>query len=517
MTDLDLLLPRPVSVSPAAGVHAVGAVVGVDDGTAAAGASLARALGLRVADDGPIRFRLDPAVVPHAEGYRLEITPEQVLVLAADAAGAHYAAQTLRQLAGPDAFRAAARGGWTLPCGVVADHPRFGWRGCLLDVARHFLPKADVLRFVDLLAAHRLNVLHLHLTDDQGWRIEVPGLPKLTEVGGWRTESTVGVPPAGKLDGTPHGGYYTTADLREIVAYAAERAITVVPEVDVPGHTQAAIAAYPELGNTGERLPVWTSWGICENVLNVEESTVDFFRAVFDHVVDVFPSGVIGVGGDEVPLTQWTAGEAALRKRAELGLRSVGELHGWFVQQIVDHLAGHGRRALGWDEIAGAGPVAETTVIASWRGERAGVEAAAAGFDVVMCPEQHVYFDHRQSGEPDEPVPVGGVHTLDDVYRYEPVPAALTGPDVAHVLGAQAQVWTEHLDSARRVDYAAFPRLAAFAEVVWSPAEHRDLADFRRRLGGEHLARLDALGVEYRPLTGPRPWQRRPGVPGRPR
>jgi hexosaminidase len=183
----------------------------------------------------------------------------------------------------------------------------------------------------------------------------------------------------------------------------------------------------------------------------------------------------------------------------------------------VDHLATRGRQALGWDEIAGVGPVADGTVIASWRGEQAGVAAAQAGFDVVMCPEQHVYLDHRQSADPDEPIPVGSVHTLDDVYRYEPVPADLTGVDVAHVLGAQAQVWTEHLDSARRVDYAAFPRLAAFAEVVWSAAEQRDLADFRRRLESAHLARLDALGVEYRPLTGPHPWQRRPGVPGRPR
>jgi hexosaminidase len=513
MSAFDLLLPRPVTAEPTPGTHVLGPSVAVDGGTARAGAWLAGVLGLRLSGDGTTRFRLDPAAVPHAEGFRLEITPERVLVLAADAGGAHYAAQALRQLAGPSAFRAVSTGGRTIPCGVVTDRPRFGWRGCLLDLARHFLTKAEVLRFVDLLAAHRLNVLHLHLTDDQGWRIEVPGKPLLTEIGAWRTESTVGSPPAGRLDGIPHGGYYTTADLREIVAYAADRAITVVPEVDVPGHTQAAIAAYPELGNTGRRLPVWTSWGISENVLNTEESTVDFFREVFDHVADVFPGPVVGVGGDEVPTTQW-AGSARL---AQLGLTDPAELHGWFVRRMVDHLATLGRRAVGWDEIAGVGPVPAGTVIASWRGERAGIDAARAGFDVVMCPEQHVYLDHRQSADPDEPIPVGGVHTLDDVYRYQPVPAALTGPAADHVLGAQAQVWTEHLDSARRIDYATFPRLAAFAEVVWSPVNGRDLADFRRRLAAEHLARLDALGVEYRPLAGPRPWQRRPGVPGRPR
>jgi hexosaminidase len=509
MTAFDDLLPRPVSASPAEGSFTVNlsTVIGVDDGTARAGLWLAGVLGLRVADDGPIRFRLDPAVVPHAEGYRLEITPTGVLALTADASGAHYAAQTLRQLL--DAYRVGFTGG-SLPCGVVADHPRFRWRGCLLDVARHFMPKAGVFRFIDHLATHRLNVLHLHLTDDQGWRVEVPAYPKLTTVGAWRTESTVGVPPVGRTDGRPHGGYYTTADLREIVAYAADRAITVVPEIDIPGHTQAAIAAYPALGNTREQLPVWTSWGICDNVLNADESTVDFMRTVFDHVVDVFPAPVIGIGGDEVPLTQWA------EHADELGLGSPADVHAWWVRQIAEHLAARGRQALGWDEIASVGPVPAGTVIASWRGEQAGIDAARAGFDVVMCPEQHVYLDHRQSADPDEPIPVGWVHTLADVYDYEPVPAGLTGAAAEHVLGAQAQVWTEHLDSARRVDYATFPRLAAFAEVVWSPATSRDRADFLRRMD-THLRRLDALGIEYRPLAGPHPWQLIPGVPGRPR
>jgi hexosaminidase len=498
----DLLLPRPVSVTPAAGTFAVDR------------AGLTAILGLT--SSGPIGFRVNPTAVPYAEGYRLDITPDGVLATAADQPGAHYAAQTLRQLLGTKAFRSNFSGG-SLPCGVVLDYPRFAWRGCLLDVARHFMPKAGVLRFIDLLAAHKLNVLHLHLTDDQGWRIEVPAFPRLTETGAWRTESTVGAPPAGQLDGQPHGGYYTTDDLREIVAYAADRAITVVPEIDIPGHTQAAIAAYPALGNTGSPLPVWTSWGICENVLNVEQSTVDFFRAVFDHVLEIFPSNIIGVGGDEVPLTQWESSPTAQRRMAELGLTEVHELHGWFVREIVHHLATRGRRAIGWDEIAGVGPVPPGTIIASWRGEQAGVDAAKAGYDVVMCPEQYVYLDHRQSADLDEPVPVGQPHTLADVYGYQPVPAGLTGPAADRILGAQAQVWTEHLDSARRVDYAAFPRLAAFAEVVWTPAESHDQADFRRRIETEHLARLDAMGVEYRPLTGPHPWQRRPGIPGRPR
>jgi hexosaminidase len=413
------------------------------------------------------------------EGYRLTITDEAVTVQTADDAGAFYAEQTLKQLRGPDAFRAANVRHEPLPHGVVEDYPRFHWRGCMLDVARHFMPKAGVLRFIELLAAHKLNVLHLHLTDDQGWRLEVPEFPLLTEIGSWRAGSWLGRQPDGiEHDGRPHGGFYSTADLREIVAYAAERHVTVVPEVDIPGHSQAAIAAYPRLG-TGAAVPVLTSWGISDGVLNDAEPTIDFYRRVFDHVADVFPAKVIGIGGDEVP-----------------GVRPSR-----VVREIVTHLDRLGRRALGWDEVLDDG-VPDDVIIACWHG------IPAPGHEVVMCSEEYLYLDHRQSEHPDEPIPVGYVTTLADVYGYEPP---------AGVLGAQAQVWTEHLDNPRRVDYAAFPRLAAFAEVVWSPPEGRDYAEFEQRLATHHLPRLDALGVEYRPLAGPHPWQTRPGVPGRPR
>jgi hexosaminidase len=430
------------------------------------------------------------------EGYRLEITQDWVTVDCSDDAGEFYARQTLRQLIGPQAFRSVYSGQSTLPCGVVTDRPRFGWRGCLLDVARNFRTKAEVLRFVDLLAAHKLNVLNLHLTDDQGWRIEVPGFPRLTEVGGWRTGSMAGRHDGPERDGRPHGGFYTGDDLREIVAYAAARAVTVVPEIDIPGHARAAIAAYPELG-PGEPYEVWTGWGISTSLLNTEESTVDFFRAVFDEVLDIFPSSVIGLGGDEVP--------------------GATDAHGRFVRQIVEHLHSRGRQALCWDEVLEIGDLPHPVVIGSWRGEDAGVRAAADGHQVVMCPEQHVYLDHRQSDHPDEPIPVGYLHTLEDVYAYEPIPADLPESRRGQLLGTQAQVWTEHLDSVRRVDYASFPRLSAFAEVAWSPAGSRNYAEFLTRLREHHLPRLDALGVEYRPLDGPHPWQTRPGVPGRPR
>ncbi|MHA6760329.1 beta-N-acetylhexosaminidase [Streptacidiphilus sp. PAMC 29251] len=461
-----------------------------------------------------------------AEEYRLEVSGGGVLISAGGEAGLFWGAQTLRQLLGPDAYRRAPlrRDGWAVPRVTVSDAPRFGWRGVLLDVSRHFLPKADVLRYVDLLAAHKLNVLHLHLTDDQGWRIEIKRYPKLTETGSWRERSMVGYRSGGERDNRPHGGYYTQDDLREIVAYAADRQITVVPEIDVPGHAQAAIAAYPELGNqdvvdTGA-LDTWTDWGINPNVLNVEDSTLRFYENVLEEVLEIFPSSFVHLGGDECPKAQWKASPAAQARIKELGLADEDELQSWFLRHFDSWLAERGRRLIGWDEILEGG-LAPGAAVSSWRGYAGGVAAAKAGHDVVMCPEQQVYLDHRQADGPDEPIPVGWVRTLEDVYRFEPLPPALRqDPEAAaHVIGTQANLWTEFMDDAREVDYRAFPRLAAFAEVAWSqlpqqPAD-RDWAGFEARMR-THYLRLDALGVEYRPADGPKPWQRRPGVAGRP-
>ncbi|MER8185435.1 beta-N-acetylhexosaminidase [Kitasatospora sp. NPDC094015] len=438
--------------------------------------------------------------------------------------GLFYAAQTLRQLLGPRAFRKAPVPGdpWKIQGVTVEDAPRFGWRGVLLDVSRHFLPKSDVLRFLDLMAAHKLNVLHLHLTDDQGWRIEIERYPRLTEVGAWRERSMVGYRAGGRRDDRPHGGYYTKDDLREIVAYAQKRHITVVPEIDLPGHAQAAIAAYPELGNTDvvdtAALGVWTDWGINPNVLNVSDATLRFFEGVLEEVLEVFPSEFVHLGGDECPKEQWKASPAAQARIEELGLAGEDELQSWFIRHFDGWLAERGRRLIGWDEILEGG-LAPGAAVSSWRGYAGGVAAARAGHDVVMCPEQYVYLDYRQAPGEDEPIPVAYVRTLEDVYRFEPVPAELDAAAAAHVLGTQANLWTEFMDDARDVDYRAFPRLAAFAEVAWSalptdPAA-RDFADFERRMAG-HYTRLDALGVEYRRPQGPLPWQRRPGVVGRP-
>ncbi|GIF13253.1 beta-N-acetylhexosaminidase [Actinoplanes teichomyceticus] len=439
------MIPRPVSVRPSPG---------------------------SVAPHAGVHARIDPALAP--EGYVLDCAPGGIDLRGGSEAGLFYGRQTLRQLQP------------SVPCGRIEDAPRFRWRGVLLDVARHFMPVPDVLRFIDLIAYHKLNVLHLHLTDDQGWRIEVPGWPRLTSVGAWRSESMLGARRHARYDGTPHGGFYTTADLRRIVAYAARRHVTVVPEVDMPGHMQAAIAAYPHLGN-GYTGPVRTAWGVSPHVLNHEPATLDFCRQVLDHVCDVFGSELIGIGGDECP------GDPAEQAR--------------FTARIAEHLAARGRRVYGWDEIL-AGGAPPGAVIAAWRGPEPAEAAIRAGHQVVCCPDVQLYLDYRQSDDPGEPTPVGTRLTWADVYGFEP-------PDHPLVLGAQANIWTEHMESLRRVEYMAFPRLCAFAEVVWGPAE-RDLADFTARLPA-HLARLDALGVNYRPLTGPRPGDARAHAPGHPR
>ncbi|MFE2161057.1 beta-N-acetylhexosaminidase [Streptomyces lydicus] len=529
------LIPAPLSVD---GPHrcavrlgngtALAAAPGTEDTAHWLRATLGAAFGLPL-PPGPadatdtLVLALDPALPP--EGYRLEaVSRWGVRLTGGGPAGVFWGAQTLRQLLGPYAFRRAPLAPGSpvaLPAQTIEDAPRFAWRGMLLDVARHFLPKDGVLRCLDLLAAHKLNVLHLHLTDDQGWRVEIRRYPELTRTGAWRARTKIGHRASPLWDERPHGGYYTQDDLREIVAYAARRHITVVPEIDLPGHSQAAIAAYPELGNTDvldtTSLQVWDTWGVNPNVLAPTDNTLRFYEHVLEEVLDLFPSPFVHIGGDECPKDQWRASATAQARIAELSLAGEDELQSWFIRHFDRWLSDRGRRLIGWDEILEGG-LAEGAAVSSWRGYAGGIAAAKSGHDVVMCPEQQVYLDHRQDPSPDEPVPIGFVRTLEDVYRFEPVPPELTAEQAAHVLGTQANAWTEVMDTQARLDYQVFPRLAAFAEVAWSrlpaPAD-RDYQDFTRRMA-VHYARLDALGVDYRPPGGPRPWQKRPGVLGRP-
>jgi hexosaminidase len=466
-----------------------------------------------VADSGrpAIALTLD-AGLAHlgAEGYRLTVTPSRVMVRAAQPAGLFYAAQSLRQLLPPEVFHSAPVEGvaWTIPCVEIEDVPRFTWRGAMLDVARHFMPKDFVLRFIDLLALHKLNVFHWHLTDDQGWRIEIKKYPRLTEVGAWRKETLVGQMRRDAemiFDGVPHGGFYTQDDIREVVAYAQARHVTVVPEIEMPGHAQAAIAAYPELGNgvrgerCGEPLDVRTYWGISENVFNVEESTLAFLQDVLTEVLDLFPSAFIHVGGDEAPKAQWKASPAAQARMQALGLHDEEELQSYFIRQMDAFLTSHGRRLIGWDEILEGGLAANATVM-SWRGVRGGVAAAASGHDVVMAPNTFTYFDYYQAEDHEnEPLAIGGYIPLEGAYAFEPVCEGIDEARAHHVLGGQGQLWTEYIPTPEYVEYMAFPRLCALAEAVWTSAKVKDYADFLTRLA-THLQRLDELNVHYRRL-----------------
>lgn len=538
MTSLTELIPAPSSVDTPGGQGFV-----LDEGTeieaargtwrvahwlrTTVGAATGLPLSPHAASENRILLRVWPPLADELggpEAYRLTAGDGTVVIDGASEAGLFYGAQTFRQLLGPDVFRRApvtSKRAWEVPAATIRDAPRFPWRGLMLDVARHFMPKEGVLRYLDLMAAHKLNVFHFHLTDDQGWRIEIKRYPRLTEVGSWRARTKFGHRASPLWEEKPHGGYYTQDDIREIVAYAAERHITVVPEIDVPGHSQAAIAAYPELGNTDvidtTSLSVWDNWGISENVLAPTDNTLRFYEGVFEELLDLFPSEFVHVGGDECLKDQWRQSPVAQARISELGLADEDELQSWFIGHFDKWLSARGRRLIGWDEILEGG-LAEGAAVSSWRGYQGGIAAARAGHDVVMCPSQQVYLDFRQHAGADEPVPIGYVRTLEDVFRFEPVPPELTPEESRHVLGTQANVWTEVMEDPARVDYQTFPRLAAFAEVAWSrlptPAE-RDFADFERRMAA-HYRRLDALGVAYRPPTGPLPWQKRPGVLGRP-
>jgi len=441
-----------------------------------------------------------------AEGYTLDVTFSQVRIRASQAAGLFYGVQSLMQLLPPEIHRKSRVNGvaWTIPAVRIVDRPRFSWRGSHLDVARHFMPVDYVKRHLDLMALHKLNTFHWHLTEDQGWRIEIKKYPRLTNVGGCREQTLLGAyvtdPARRVFDGTRHCGHYTQDDIREVVAYAAERHITIVPEIEMPGHSQAAIAAYPELGVYPDSVysPLQV-WGVSDVILNVEESTIAFLQDVLTEVLALFPGPFIHIGGDEAVKTQWKSSPRVQARMRELGMADEHALQSWFIRRMDTFLTERGRRLVGWDEILEGGLAPNATVM-SWRGIDGGIAAAKQGHDVVMAPNSHTYLDYYQSRETkSEPRAIGGFLPLDTVYAYEPVPAALTATEATHVLGAQAQLWTEYMKTPRQVEYMAFPRLSALSEVVWTPAARKDNTDFRARLA-VHMRRLAALGVNARPL-----------------
>jgi len=451
-----------------------------------------------------------------AESYRLSVNVDGATVTASGPAGVFYGLQTLRQLLPDSSFRAAT----IEPAppidlmGIeISDEPAFVWRGVHLDVSRHFMPKSFVLKLIDLISMHKCNVLHLHLTDDQGWRMPVRAYPRLVEVGAWRRESPAGHYTEGRSDGQPHGGFYSADDLREIVGYARERFVDVLPEIEMPGHMTAAIAAYPELGNSPEPLEVFTAWGISSHVLNFEPATLKFCADVLDEVVDLFPFGYVHVGGDECPTTEWETSEGAHALMATEGMESERELQAWFTARIARHLSERGRRLVGWDEIleGGAPPGA---VVMSWRGKEGGIEAARAGHDVIMVPQQWLYFDWAYADDPREPLAIHPATSVEQVWSFDAVPESIPEEQRHHVLGSQCMLWTEYVPNCQHAEYLYFPRACAFSETLWRGAAARDLSgprsfeEFESRLR-QHLRRLDAIGVNYRPLEGPTPGQSR--------
>ncbi len=439
------------------------------------------------AADGAIVFATDPQAGAAAEGYVLEVGEAGVRIGAADAAGLFYGGVSLWQLLGAAEALPVA-----VPAVRIADAPRFRWRGFMLDSARHIQSVDEIKRLLDQMARHKLNTFHWHLTDDQGWRLEIKRYPRLTEVGAWRV-------PAGKAgtgaDGQPvrYGGFYTQAQAREIVEYAQKLHITVVPEIEMPGHAQAAIAAYPEFGASGRTPPVSPDWGVHTWLYGVEDPTFDFLQNVLTEVMDIFPGTYVHIGGDEADKYQWRTSPQVQAKRKALGLKDDMALQSWFVKRIEAFLVAHDRRLIGWDEILEGGLPPEATVM-SWRGMQGAMEAAKEGHDVVLSPSDVTYINRMQSEEADEPPGHDSPVPLEKIYAFEPVPAELDAAQARHVLGTQANLWTEHVRTEPRVEHMAFPRLSALAEVAWSPKAARDWQGFLHRLAPQ-MRRFAKAGI----------------------
>lgn len=493
---------RPGSFTVPAQLHLVAA-----PGAEPAADLLAHYLGPdrpRTADGPEIRLDLSPDGPP--ESYRLEIEPDRITLTAPALPGLFHGVQTLRQLLPPAPRQGPLPHGAAWPCVTVEDAPALPLRGQHIDVARHFMPLAFLRELIDEIALHKLNTLHLHLTDDQGWRMEIGSRPLLTEIGAWRTDP----------DGSVHGGWYSQAELTELVRYAAARGVRIVPEIEMPGHVRSVLAAYPELGNHPElRQPVWNGWGVSPDVLGVHDAALDFCREVLTEVAEVFPAPMICIGGDECPTVQWEGSPAARARAAELGLADPRLLRGWLLGQMQEHVTSLGRRTMVWDETGhNPGQVPAGTVLGTWRDTRQTAEAIARGHQVLATPHTETYLDYRQSdaadetpGHPDRLLPLERVHAFDPLAGDLPV----ADPDVpgqVGVIGAQAQVWTEYAPTPDHVRYLLYPRLAAFAESAWSgrPAQRPGFADFERRLV-PHLERLRALGA----LAGPGPRWTAPG------
>ena len=437
--------------------------------------------------------------IANAEGYKLDADAKQIRIAGASAAGVFYGIQTLRKslpLVNGKASKV------SIPAVHIADAPRFAYRGTHLDVSRHFVTADSVRQFIDMLALHNINRFHWHLTDDQGWRIEIKKYPLLTQIGSKRAQTVIGH-NSGKYDGKPYSGFYTQKQIRDIVKYAADRYITIVPEIDLPGHMQAALAAYPDMGCTGGPYEVWQKWGVSDNVLCAgNDKTLTFIDNVLKEITQLFPSKYIHVGGDECPKTQWQkcpkcqARIKALNLEAKDGHSAEERLQSYIITHASNYLKSLGRNTIGWDEILEGG-LAEGATVMSWRGESGGIAAAKQHHDVVMTPNSYLYFDYYQSlDKANEPLAIGGYLPLETVYSYEPMPKELTADEARHIIGVQANIWTEYMPTFKQMQYMALPRLAALSEVQWSQPALKDYNSFTNRLT-EFTHLYDRLGYNY--------------------
>lgn len=440
-----------------------------------------------------ISFTLNP-IIKNDEGYTLEVSKNEISIQAKTEKGAFYAVQSLLQL-----FPIKIDGNISIaiPCVKIKDEPQFTYRGMHLDVGRHFFSVDFIKKYIDQIARLKINTFHWHLTEDQGWRIEIKKYPKLQEVAAYRKETLVGhySDQPHQFDGKPYGGYYTQEQIKDIVAHAQTRQVTIIPEIEMPGHSQAAIAAYPALGCTGKQVEVATKWGVFEEVYCPKEETFKFLEDVIDEVVELFPGKYIHIGGDEAPKINWKNCSHCQKLIKQKGLKDEHGLQSYFISRMEKYINAKGKQIIGWDEILEGGLAPNATVM-SWRGTNGAVQAAKEHHDVILTPGSHCYFDHYQSDNEDEPLAIGGFLPLEKVYSFNPIPKELSKEEANYVLGAQGNVWTEYMPTEKKVEYMAFPRVAALSEVVWSANKNKNYTNFIKRLES-YQKRLDRLDVNY--------------------
>ena len=441
-----------------------------------------------------IQCTLEPTIKDDA-GYQLKVSRSVIRIVAKKPIGVFYAFQTLRQLLPAQCTE--GNQSISIPCVKIEDHPAFSYRGLMLDVSRHFISKEELKRYIDLMAFHKLNVLHWHLTDDQGWRLEIKKYPKLTKVGSVRPKTIIGHmwnKPT-DWDTEAYGGYYTQEDIREIVSYAQKRYVEIIPEIEMPGHCVAALAAYPEYSCSGGPFEVEGRWGVFNDIYCTKESTFQFLQDVLDEVVDLFPSKYIHLGGDESPRVRWENCVNCQRRMKEEGLKTEAELQTYFMNRIESYLSTKGKCIIGWDEILEGGIPQRATVM-SWRGEKGGIQAARKGYHVIMSPNSCMYLNKHQLNPKTEKIGIRQCLYLKHVYSYHPVPSVLNAKEASYILGVQANLWTEYLVNRTQIDYCLFPRLGAVAEIGWTEQSKKDYDDFCARL--KHVKmHYNRLNVEY--------------------